>query len=245
MNKDEFMRSLKNFLESEEIMNQFNLTRAPLLKSEIENLHREETNWQSFVLSSLMKLLIIREEFYLLYHWRVKGLEPVKEVYRYFCSQKAWVDKDKNWCINEGKCWENEQAEFDAVIKDRNGNWQAIFEFEDDYNTCCQELCHLLQVIKWLRKYQSIRLAPIIYLFYWIPYKPPRKFQESIKNLEIYKRFILDNFYKDFHGTRFVLVLQSGSDEPPYVIIKTRVVSDEKDFRNLTNVIKREFKSLI
>lgn len=90
MDKDELMKVLKNYLESEEIMNQFNLTLAPLLKAERENLHKEETNWQSFVLSSLMKSPIISREVSLFYHWKVKGLKPVKEVYDYFCSNENW-----------------------------------------------------------------------------------------------------------------------------------------------------------
>jgi len=242
MNKDELMKVLKDYLESDEIMNQFNLANAPLLEAERENLHKEETNWQSFVLSSLMKSPIIRREVSLFYHWQVMGLEPVEEVYRKFCSKENWVGKDKNWCMKKGRCWNKKKAELDAVLKDRDGNWLAIFEYEDDYNNCCQELCRMLKVVRSLKNQQSAHQAPVLCLFYWLPCKPFEKFQESRENLEMYKEFVLDNFYDDFAGTRFVFVLQSGLDEPPYAITKTRVVSDEKNFRNLKNVIKEEFE---
>lgn len=100
----------------------------------------------------------------------------------------------------------------------------------------------MLKAIRWLKNQQSVREAPILYLFYWLPRKPYEEFIISKENLEEYIDFINKYFYDDFPGTRFVFVLQSGPNDPPYAIIKTRVVSDEKDFRDLENLIKEEFE---
>jgi hypothetical protein len=235
MKKDEIIKGLEELFDDEATIHQFDLTLAPLLEKERESLRSYETNWQSYVLSSLIKLLTTNEQTHLICHWAVNRLEQSDEAFNYFCNNPDWVEMEKKWCQTDGKCWEQESTEFDAVLKDSNGNWLAIFEYEDDYNSCCQELCNMLKLTRWLKTQQSF--APLFCLFYWLPIKPKEKYMESKANLKEYIKFINKYLY-EFRGTRFVIVLQSGPDDPPYAITKTKVVSDKNNFNDVNRILK-------
>jgi hypothetical protein len=241
MNKDEIIQILEEHLVSEETIHQFDLTLAPLLEKEKEDLRRHETNWQSYILSSLVKSPLVNENTYLFYHWRVGQLEPAKEAKDYFCGRSSWVGKDK-WCQSKrGRCWEKKNTEFDAVLKDHEGNWLAIFEFEDAYNSCCHELCNMFKLARWLETQQTSQ--PLFCLFYWLPITPKQKYTESRTQLKEYIKFVNKHMYNGFRGTRFVFVLQSGPNDPQYAITKTRVMPDKNDFSDVEKILKKEFES--
>jgi len=239
MKKDDIIKGLEELFYNETIVHQFDLTLAPLLEKERVSLRRYETNWQSYVLSSLIRLSATNEKTYLIYHWSIDQLEPSEEAFKYFCNNPDWTGKERKWCQTDGRCWERNGAEFDAVLKDYNGNWLAIFEYEDDYNGCCQELCNMLKLTRWLKMQQSI--APLFCLFYWLPIKPKKKYMESKANLKEYIKFINKYLYNEFRGTRFVIILQSGPDDPPYAITKTKVISDKNNFDDIDRILKKEF----
>lgn len=240
MNKAEIIKQLQEYFESDHLRDQFNLTMAPLLKGELEDLRNAETNWQSFVLSSLMKSPIVNEDNVLIYHWRGGSLERTDEVKNYFCDDAEWVQSERDWCRGkDGRCWEKQETEFDAVLKDKDGRWLAVFEYEDDYGSCCQELCSMLKVTRWLEKQETP--PPIFFLFYWLPMKPEKSYRKSEENLDWYVTFVKKHMYK-VRGTRFVFVLQSGPDVKPYSITKTKVVSDERDFADVHRILKQNFE---
>jgi hypothetical protein len=237
MKKEDFIKALNSYLESDKFRYQLDLNEAPLLPKERENLRNTQHNWQSFVISTLMRSPIITDENLFYYNWRVQGLPDAPEVANSFCKRSDWLETNR-WrkqCLNEDRCWESKGCELDAVMKDKNGRWQAVFEYEDSYDDYCEVLCRTFKVMKWLENEQKI--APVLYLFYWIPSKPQRNRESSKANLlDWYVPFIKKHFYS-FYGIRIVIVLQNGPDNPPYAITKTKVVTDDRDFRDLRKML--------
>jgi len=239
MRKSELIEKISAYIESPDYKSQLDLNVAPLLRREAEVLRDTNYNWQSFVLSPLMRSRSITGVGHLVYSWRVRGLPLIDEVPNRFCKNRKWF-RSERWskkCPKEYKCWESDWAELDAILRDNDGKWQAIFEYEDGYDGYCEVLCRTLKVIRWLKNEQ--RMAPVLCLFYWIPSKP-KKHTESSKTdlLKWYVPFIKKHFY-DFRGLRVVLILQSGPDTKPYGIVKTKVVSDEHDFEDLPKVLDK------
>jgi len=209
-----------------------------LLREERENLRNTEDNWQSFVISALTKSPIITDESHFYYSWRVVNLPGAKEISTGFCTNPKWLTSRNlmQQCKKEG-CWDSQKCELDAVLKDKNGRWQAIFEYEDAYDDYCEVLCRVFKVMKWLKSEQKI--APILYLFYWIPSNPKRNAELSKTCLlRWYVPFIKKHFYS-FRGLRTVIVLQSGPNNPPYAIIKTKAVTDDHDFSDLQAILSK------
>lgn len=230
MNKQSLDLRLKQYFEGQfpqEIKNY-----SFLLEVEKNYLLKDETNWQSYVLSFLYESGIIGEQSLLVRHWVVTGLVESKATYAHFCEKEDDWTNDSSYC-RKTQCWKNDQTEFDAVLKDRNGNWKAVFEYEDDYNSCCQELCNMTKLFQWLKTNKSE--IPLFCLFYWLP--TDKTNGES--SMESLVKWYIPFVKKEMKGIEFLLVVLTGGNEPKRYSIEDALVVDDLD--NAEANIKKKF----